>query len=310
MAMNRPLQVVHNPKSTMKFAVNYSPQAAELYQTGRIQVDFFKCPAWPDLIAEAMDIAPVYVHFPLRVGDGTGNAINNETGQPAEWEWVEGILQQTDTCYVNVHLHPPRLSGVLPDNGYGAVATTETTQRLVCDVEAVVKQFGVDRVIVENGYNMDHNPLRPAYFPEVISEVVKITGCGLLFDLSHARMASERLNAPVEPYVAKLPVHATRELHITGIQYAGDYWISRMQQEGVAPAVIENCSGRRMDHLPLIDEDWGAMDWAISSIQAGEWRTPDIVALECGGVGSFWQSTCDGNALAEQIPRLYELFSS
>ncbi len=294
----------------MNFALNYSPQAADLVQSGQIQVDLFKCPAWPDLITAALDIGPAYVHFPLRVGDGIGNAINTESGQPADWIWTEHILQQTGTRYVNLHLHPPRQTGILPDNGYGPAATAETTQRLIRDVELVIKQFGADRVIVENGYNMDRNPLCPAYFAEVISQVVETTGCGLLFDLSHARMASDRLDIPVEQYVAKLPLHATRELHITGIQYAGEYWTERMEKEGVAPAMIENCSGRRMDHLPLIDEDWRSMDWAISAIQAGEWRTPDIVALECGGGGSFWQATCAGDALAAQVPRLYALFSN
>ena len=173
-----------------------------------------------------------------------------------------------------------------------------------------MKQLGADRVIVENGYNMDALPLRPAYFPEVISEVVHATGCGLLFDLSHACMAAKRLNVPVKQYIAKLPLHATREMHITGIQFVGEYWTERMHQQSVDPTLIDNYSGRLLDHLPLIDEDWDAMDWAITAIQSGEWHKPDIVALECGGVGPFWQATCDEDALAEQVPRLYELFSS
>lgn len=294
----------------MKFALNYSPQAVQLYQSGQIQVDLFKCPAWPDLISEAMDVGLVYVHFPLRVGDGAGNAINVETNRPAVWQPIERILLQTGTRYVNLHLHPPHSPNILPDGGDGIPASIETTQRLIRDVEAVVKHFGAHRVIVENGYNMDRYPLRPAYFPEVISEVVDTTGCGLLFDLSHARMASERLDIPVKEYVAKLPLHATREVHITGIQYAGAYWVERMEKEGVTPTLIENCSGRRMDHLPLIAEDWGIMDWASSAIRAGEWGTPEIIALECGGVGPFWQATSDGDALAAQVPRLYTLFGS
>ena len=35
----------------MKFAVQYSREAAALLDAGRIAVDCFKCPAWPDLIA-------------------------------------------------------------------------------------------------------------------------------------------------------------------------------------------------------------------------------------------------------------------
>jgi len=294
----------------MNFALNCSPQAASLYQSGQIQVDLFKCPAWPELIAKTMDIGPAYVHFPLRVGDGIGNAFNTEAGQPADWTWIEQILQQTGTRYVNLHLHPPRSANALPDGGYGPAATTETTERLIRDVAAMVEHFGADNVTVENGYNLDRHPLRPAYFAEVISEVVEATGCGFLFDLSHARMASEILDVPPETYIAKLPLHATRELHITGIQFADDTWIERMQQEGVDPAMIENISGRLMDHLPLIDNDWEAMRWAADAIRQGVWNTPDIVALECGGYGPFWQATLDENALAEQVPRLYEMFSS
>ena len=293
----------------MNFALNYSPQAATLVQTGQIRIDLFKCPAWPDLITAAMDIGPAYVHFPLRVGDGIGNAIDAEAGRPADWAWIEQILQQTGTRYVNLHLHPPRQSGVLPDGGYGPAATAETTERLILDVEAMVKHFGAERIIVENGYNLDRQPLRPAYFAEVITRIVEATGCGFLFDLSHARMAAQILGVSPETYVAKLPLHATRELHITGIQFIGDGWLERMQQEGVDPAMIENISGRLMDHLPLIGEDWAAMRWAAYSIRQGIWNTPDIVALECGGYGPFWQATMDEKALAEQVPRLYEMFS-
>ncbi len=294
----------------MNFALNCSPQAAALIQSGRIQVDLLKCPAWPELISAALDIGPSYVHFPLNVGDGIGNAIHSEKGQPADWAWIEQILQQTGTRYVNLHLHPPRSANVLPDGGYGPAATAETTERLIRDVEAMVKHFGAERVIVENGYNLDRHPLRPAYFAEVISRVVETTGCGFLFDLSHARMAASILDVSVKTYVAGLPLHATRELHITGIQFAGDHWIERMKQEGVAPSMIENISGRLMDHLPLVGDDWEAMRWAAESIREGIWNRPDIIALECGGYGPFWQATLDETALAEQVPRLYAMFAS
>ncbi len=41
-----------------RFALNYSPQAADLLRAGQIEIDLFKCPAWPDLIAEAQAAAP------------------------------------------------------------------------------------------------------------------------------------------------------------------------------------------------------------------------------------------------------------
>jgi hypothetical protein len=33
----------------MEFALNYSPQAAQLLQEGRIEIDRYKCPDWPDV---------------------------------------------------------------------------------------------------------------------------------------------------------------------------------------------------------------------------------------------------------------------
>ena len=52
----------------MNFAINYSPQAGELLKQGKIEINLFKCPDWPELIQEASALAPVYVHFPLIAG--------------------------------------------------------------------------------------------------------------------------------------------------------------------------------------------------------------------------------------------------
>ena len=52
----------------MQLAINYSLQALELRNEGRIRFDRFKCADWPDMIADARRHAPVYVHFPLEAG--------------------------------------------------------------------------------------------------------------------------------------------------------------------------------------------------------------------------------------------------
>ncbi len=73
----------------MQLAVNYSTAAADLVRRVEIRVDCFKCPAWPDLVETAHALLPVNVHFPLLVGAGGGDALDGETGQPADWEKVE-----------------------------------------------------------------------------------------------------------------------------------------------------------------------------------------------------------------------------
>src|SRR4051794_25363641 len=90
----------------MEFAVHYSREAAALVDAGRIAVDRFKCPAWPELLARVRAAYPVYVHFPLRVGGGTGDAEHTETHAPADWRAVETILAETNTPFVNLHLEP------------------------------------------------------------------------------------------------------------------------------------------------------------------------------------------------------------
>jgi len=50
--------------------INYSTQAADLLKQGKIQVERFKCPDWPDMIAEASQLCPVAVHVNLKAGVG------------------------------------------------------------------------------------------------------------------------------------------------------------------------------------------------------------------------------------------------
>ncbi|MFL7794549.1 MAG: hypothetical protein AB8I69_20570, partial [Anaerolineae bacterium] len=90
----------------MEFAVNYSQAAAELLKAGEIEVDRLKCPAWPDLVAAVQAEHPIYVHFPLRVGAGVGDALDSDTGGPVDWETIEALIAQTDARQVNLHLMP------------------------------------------------------------------------------------------------------------------------------------------------------------------------------------------------------------
>ncbi len=79
----------------MKLAVNYSPQAAELLQTGQIVFDLFKTPNWHDMVSDAATILPVYIHFDL-VGDGRLSNV--------DWSVVDDFLARTGTEMVNLHV--------------------------------------------------------------------------------------------------------------------------------------------------------------------------------------------------------------
>jgi uncharacterized protein (UPF0276 family) len=292
----------------MQFALNYSLPAADFVQQGRIQIDLFKCPAWPDLITAAREIGPVYVHFPLRVGPGIKDAIDTETKRPADWARIEMLLAQTETPFVNLHLSPtgddyPDIPISTTDPGHVELLTG----CLIQDVQAVVDRFGPERVIIENICDIGDRFLQLALLPEVVAAIVRETGCGLLFDFSHARLAAHQLGRDVYEYIQALPVDRTAEIHITGIQYFGESWISRMRQAGVEDQVIQRFAGHLLDHLPLTDEDWDFMVWLMAQIRTGMIKQPRLITLEYGGVGRLFESITEAEVIAAQAPRLYAL---
>jgi len=294
----------------MRLAVNYSAATAGLLAAGEIAFDTFKCPAWPDLIATARAQRPVNVHFPLLVGSGSGEAIDGETGQPADWRKIETLLASTGTPLINVHLLAPagRYPGVSLET-VDPAHVEQVTEHLIRDVAAVVRRFGAERVIAENNPPHADECLRPAYLPGVITRVIQETGCGLLLDLAHVRLAARALEMDARRYTQALPIERLREIHVTGVQRIEGGWIDRMRQNGVTPDAIQRLAGQLTDHLPMMDEDWGLFDWAMVQVRSGAWHQPWIVTFEYGGVGALWEAVTDEELLRVQVPRLYRAVS-
>ena len=120
----------------MQFAINYSPQAEALLRAGKIDVDYFKCPDWDDLIAAARALKPVYVHFPLAVGRGKLGEV--------DWAKVDRLLAETRTPLVNVHLSPHS------DDYPEGVSADEVIDCMYAELGEVVARYGRNRVIAEN----------------------------------------------------------------------------------------------------------------------------------------------------------------
>jgi uncharacterized protein len=289
------------------YAVNYSAAAASLLRQGRIQVDRFKCPAWPDVIRKARTENPVYVHFPLRAGPGLGSPVNSETKEPPDWDHFKGLMDETDTPWISVHLGPN--PGDHPDIPPGSTEPTHVEQiadAAIRDIDAVVAKFGPDRVVAENIFEYYGMHVRAAVLPEVITRVVETTGCGLLLDLSHARLAARDLGWDPWAYLDALPVHRIREIHITGIQRFDARWVERLEKENAPQARIDELSGREIDHLPMTPRDWEALSQTLDRIKSGAWACPRIIAFEYGGIGPFFEALTEPSILSKQIPRMRE----
>ncbi len=254
----------------------------------------------------------MYVHLPLRVGAGIGDAIDTETEQPADWQQLEPLLAQTDTPQINVHLAPftrdfPGMPADTTDPSHVEMLYAHALR----DVEALVARFGPARIVVENADDGKGVIPCPALQPSLIRGVIETSGCGFLLDVAHARMAAHILGMDAREYITGLPTGRTCEVHLAGIQPFAGRWLALMRQEGVTDedlgwfAGLE--PGQWVDHLPLVDGDWIFYEWALDQVHRGRWGEPWITTLEYGGVRGVWELLTEGAVLAEQVPRLHSM---
>lgn len=265
----------------MQLAVNYSPQAAELLDAGRIRFDLYKCPDWPDMIETARAQRPVYVHFPLMAGRGNVEKVG--------WQKITDLLTTTGTPFVNTHLAPRASDFAMALDSDDPARARELLAAMRLDIDRLARRFGRDRIILENanwdpGYDIPHLVLDP----ELITRAVVESGSGFLLDLAHARMAAVHLGFDPPEYVARLPVSRLRELHVAGTRF-------------------DEAEARLVDHFPMTAPDWALAEWVFERIHRGDWPQPRIVALEYGGVGPAFGWRSEADVLAADVPRLYDL---
>ncbi len=288
----------------MEFAVNYTSLLADLVRDGLLRLDRFKCPAWPDLLAEARQTLPVYIHFPLGIGQGSGYPLDTETKAPADFARLADLRVLTGTPYINTHF-------VTPQAAYPGIPLDSTRPEHIRrvldgalrDLEPLIARFGAENVLVENVVD-EHGWLTLSILPEVIGRLLEETGCGFLFDLSHARLAAANLGLDPRAYSSAMPVGRIREIHVTGIQVLEGPLLELMWSIGDPYGLAETQAGKPIDHLPMTGDDWPELAWMLVEIAAGRWAAPWVVGFEYGGVGRFWEEVTDRQVYLEQLPRM------
>ncbi|MCL4215457.1 MAG: DUF692 family protein [Candidatus Hydrogenedentes bacterium] len=267
----------------MRFAINYSPQAAALLQQNEIAVDCFKCPDWPEAVAEAGQHAPAYVHFPFRAGTGDVESLDMAK--------VLNLLEISDTPYLNVHLSPrASLFDNMPLDTQRPQDREQLLNAIQRDVQAFTALFPDKSIILENVMWAPDPPWEiplPALDPELIHTVVEDSGQGFLLDLAHAAISADFLGIDRREYIQRLPLHRLRELHAVGI--------------------IVQPDGSQLDHFPMGDRDWELLAWALREIGAGRWPEPWVLAFEYGGVGPGYDVKSLPEVIRAQAPRMSAL---
>jgi uncharacterized protein (UPF0276 family) len=261
-------------------------------------------------VVAALEIQASYVHFPLVIGSGRG-PVDSETGQLADWRKVERLRRQTDTPFVNLHLHLARAD--YPDLPYDADRPDDLARMIaaaVRDVTAVTERFGAEWVVIENIYAHTPATLLACARPSLIRDVIEATQTGLLLDISHSRLAARQLGCGDQPYLDDLPVARLREMHVTGLYRVDQRLVDRLTAAGANPAEIAPYLGQEIDHAPMTGADWSFFAWALAQIERGEWAAPDIIAFEYGGVSPIWEAVTSTAVLCEQIPRMRAMIAA
>jgi uncharacterized protein len=290
----------------MKIAVNYSTASCDLFQAGRIPIDLFKCFMQADVVTVVQKFAPLYIHFPLKVGAGIGDGVDTITHQPANWAMVECFLAHTHTPFINLHLAQACADFPhLPPDTLRPDHVAMLTEYLLTDVQAVVKRFGAERVIVENDHHFGGRHLRPASLPHVIRQITEETGCGFLLDVAHARLAALNFGIEAQSYLTALPVRKLREIHVSGVQRFEGAWLEKLRN--AAPELADDFTDEVLDHFPLTDEDWQLTEWSFQNIREGNWQRPGMVTMECGGLGPMWEAMSSPGMLEEQLCQLHRM---
>jgi len=261
----------------MKFAVNYSTPLVRLLEEGSIQIDLIKCPDWEGMLTEAQVHGAITIHFDLEVG--LGNTFNTNFSR------IRTLMDSTFTPHVNTHLVTPQQFNPDSENEIQNIFKTWRDE-----IQLMINQLGAQAVALEHHpYTSANANIRPAADAKIFSQVIEETGCMFLLDLAHARITADTLGVNVKDYICALPLDRLVEMHITG---------------------IKTHSGILTDHFELGDEDWSLFKWALQEIRSGNWRRPEIVAFEYGGIGQTFAWRTNPDVLRNQIPLLYELIKS
>jgi uncharacterized protein (UPF0276 family) len=264
----------------MKIGINYSAVAERLLRAGEIEVDVFKCPEWPELLARVRGLRPCYPHFAFRAGRGTV--------EKGDWDEVRRLTAESANPHFNMHLAPSiaDFPGMRID-AQGREAEETLVAAMVRDVRTAQRELP-GRPIALEGVMWD--PMPPwevplaALDPKALRRVIVETDARLLLDLAHADISARRFGRDARDYIGDLPLDRLQELHVSGTALGED--------------------GLWHDHHPMREEDWGLVAWALEEIARGKWPTPAVATLEYGGIGPGHEKHCEEGVMRRDLARL------
>lgn len=275
----------------MKIACNYYPETEQLFDEGKIELDYFKYPGLPFQM-KIMEDTDAFRQFCDRVTGkrpillhGLYPAPHDLSSPSLQTDFNDAVAGElicmTKTPGLSFH---PALTQLPAD-----VPFEQVFQTIVSNARFLKEKYSnMEFVALEN---CDTPIWGDLLKPTVITRLIDESGCAFLLDISHAFCASQWLGMPFFEYLKQLPLSKTIEIHING-------WV--IAQDDI------------MCHTKINDEGYRALEFVLGYCQ------PEIITLEYGrhndrigaGVPVLSPETINAPAMAEieeQIHKLREI---
>ena len=242
----------------MKLACNDCAPIRQLLDQGRADVDFLKVTSLRDLgieVESALYYRPALIHVGFGIGDSVA------TYKDFDWDGFNRLVKKSGSPHVAMHLevstHNWREGADLrwqSANEAKAMVShlTELWRFLRGGLECPLLIENMDYMGVElkPGYGVFRTSVEPALMWGLTDE-----GAGVLLDLAHLRVTAYHLGVDVRAFARSLPLHAVRELHVSG------------------PSTVAGL-GLRDEHQEMAEEDYALLAWVLERTEA------EIVTLE------------------------------
>jgi uncharacterized protein (UPF0276 family) len=256
----------------MKLTVNYSKALIDLILTGQVQVDAIE---WVDKLSLAeitsarKQLPEMAFHFHQGRMLFSKNAVAGLKGYVAVCSETEAISIHLAPLPALITFPALELKLFLPEPN-----SKSATERFIKQVKWLQNELDLP-VILENMPALHPTKYRFESEPSAIRAILEATGCQLLLDLAHARIAAEARAVPIRDYLSLVPLELTRQIHMAGVRR-------------------DSHTGRLYDaHESLMEEDYELLEWALKRSQ------PKLVTLE------YFRE--DTETLKTQLERLRQL---
>jgi uncharacterized protein len=144
------------------------------------------------------------------------------------------LVERFEPALVSEHLAWSSFAGVYYADLLPLPCSAEALTRLMANVDEAQQALG-RRLLIENPSHYLALPGAEMTEPELLAELARRTGCGLLIDVNNIHVSAVNLGGDAEAYVDALPVAAIEEIHLAG--FTPD--AGGMRTESGAPLLID-----------------------------------------------------------------------